>query len=85
MSGSVSFREAAGNKGTEVRIEIHPKPPGGKLGATVASALSKLPEQQIKRDVQRLKARLEAGETPTTEGQSHGPRNPFPSPDGTSA
>ena len=39
--------------------------------------LGQEPTGQIESDLRRLRAVLEAGEAPTTDGQSHGPRSPI--------
>lgn len=72
MTGYVQFREQPGGRGTEVRVQVQPEPPGGKLGASIAGALAKLPEQQLRNDLKLLKQRLETGEISTTEGQPRG-------------
>jgi len=71
-AGSVRFREAPAGRGTEVMVELQYNPPAGALGAIVASFWGKEPSQQIQEDLHRLKAILEAGEIPTTEGQPTG-------------
>jgi uncharacterized membrane protein len=71
-AGSVWFREAPAGRGTEVKVELQYNPPAGALGAVFASLWGKEPSQQIQEDLHRLKAMLEAGEIPTTEGQPTG-------------
>lgn len=71
-AGSVWFREAPAGRGTEVKVELQYNPPAGALGAVFASFWGKEPGQQIQEDLHRLKAMLEAGEIPTTEGQPTG-------------
>ena len=71
-AGSVHFADAAGGRGTEVRIELQYNPPGGAVGAYVARLFGEEPSTQIRNDLNRLKTRLEAGVVPTTEGQSVG-------------
>jgi uncharacterized membrane protein len=71
-AGSVHFADAAGGRGTEVRIELQYNPPGGAIGAYVAKLFGDEPSTQIRNDLKRLKTRLEAGVVPTTEGQSVG-------------
>jgi len=71
-AGSVWFREAPAGRGTEVKVELQYNPPAGALGAVFASLWGKEPSQQIQEDLHRLKAILEAGEVPTTEGQPTG-------------
>ena len=71
-SGSVSFEQAPGGRGTLVRVELTYFPPGGPLGATIARLLGEEPRLQLKDDLRHLKQLLETGEVVTTEGQSAG-------------
>jgi uncharacterized membrane protein len=71
-AGSVHFKDAAGRRGTEVSIELQYSPPGGTVGAFVAKLFGEEPSQQIRADLRRLKALLEAGVVPGTEGQPIG-------------
>lgn len=74
-AGSVHFADAAGGRGTEVRIELQYNPPGGVLGAYVAKLFGEEPSAQIRNDLKRLKTRLEAGVVPTVAGQPVGSTN----------
>jgi uncharacterized membrane protein len=71
-AGSVLFKDAGGGRGTEVHVEILYTPPGGKLGAWVTKLTGQDPADQVRRDLKRLKARLEAGVLSDTEGQPVG-------------
>ncbi|HLM56687.1 MAG TPA: SRPBCC family protein [Pyrinomonadaceae bacterium] len=71
-AGSVHFEQAAGGRGTVVRVVLKYDPPGGKLGALVARLFGENPEQQIDEDLRRFKQLMETGETATTEGQTSG-------------
>jgi uncharacterized membrane protein len=71
-AGSVRFTDAAGGRGTEVRIALQYNPPGGTAGAFIAKLFGEDPSTQIHNDLQRLKTRLEAGEVPTVDGQPKG-------------
>jgi hypothetical protein len=51
------------------------QPPAGAIGAALARILGKDPSFMMRQDLRRLKALIEAGEIPTVEGQSHGPRS----------
>lgn len=73
MSGSVSFHEPPGGRGTEVSVDVRYEPPAMPLGAAVARVVSRIPEHQLRSDLTHLKQCLEAGEAPTTEGQPRGP------------
>jgi uncharacterized membrane protein len=61
-SGSVRFKDAPGDRGTEVLVELRYQPPGGKLGALVAKLFGEEPEQQVKGDLRRFKQVMEIGE-----------------------
>lgn len=67
--GTVSFEDAAGGRGTVVRVELSYSPPAGVLGAFFAKLLGEEPKGQIADDLRRLRAILETGEVPTTDGQ----------------
>lgn len=67
--GAVTFEDAPGGRGTVVRVELEYHPPLGALGATVAKLFGEEPKGQIADDLRRLRAILEAGEVPTTDGQ----------------
>jgi uncharacterized membrane protein len=78
-SGSVQFKPAPNNLGTEVRVVTEYSPPGGAIGDVLAKfteGIAKLfgeaPEQQIGDDLRRFKMLAEAGEIATTEGQPKG-------------
>lgn len=75
MLGIVEFTEAVGKRGTLIKVNISYESPGGALSNTAAKLLGKDPSFLMRQDMRRFKALLEAGEIPTTEGQSHGPRS----------
>jgi uncharacterized membrane protein len=61
-SGSVRFTPAPGGRGTEVRVEVRYAPPAGPVGAALAKLLGTEPKQQVRDDLKRFKAVIEAGE-----------------------
>jgi uncharacterized membrane protein len=65
-AGSVHFRPLAQNRGTEVSVSLKYNPPGGKLGALVASWLGADLEEMVAEDLQRFKQLMESGTTTTT-------------------
>jgi len=65
-AGSVHFRDAAGDRGTEVRVELKYVPPGGVVGAWLSKAMGQDPRQQIQQDLRRFKMMIETGEVPRT-------------------
>ncbi len=73
-AGVVRFDPAPAGRGTEVRVSIEYAPPAGALGDTIAKLFGEAPEQQLDDDLRRFKNLVEAGEVPTTEGQSSGRR-----------
>ncbi|MBK8022276.1 MAG: SRPBCC family protein [Chloroflexi bacterium] len=71
-AGSVRFKPATGDRGTEVTVELEYHPVGGALGAAFATLLGVSPDRQIWEDLQRLKQHLEVGQTTSVEGQTSG-------------
>lgn len=76
-SGEVRFTPAPAERGTEIYVRLRYQPPAGIVGAAIAKVLGQEPSGQIESDLHRLRALLEAGEVPTTDGQSHAPRSPI--------
>jgi uncharacterized membrane protein len=74
-NGSVQFRRAPGNRGTEVTVAMQYMPPAGPVGKTFAKLFGKDPSQAIYEDLRHFKQLMEAGEIATTVGQSHGRRS----------
>ncbi len=72
--GRVIFKDAPGDRGTEVHAAIVYEAPGGALGKAIAMAFQKEPGLQAKRDLRRLKMLLETGEIATTEAPDAAPR-----------
>jgi uncharacterized membrane protein len=75
MKGSVSFAVATGGRGTWLTANTEFTTPAGALGRALAKLFGKDPSFLMQQDLRRLKAFMETGEIPTTEGQSHGPRS----------
>ena len=71
-TGEVTFHPAPGERGTEVQARIEYKLPGGPAGAGLAKLLNKVVSQSVKEDLRRFKEVMEAGETPTVDGQPSG-------------
>jgi len=74
-SGSVQFRRAPGNRGTEVTVALQYDVPAGAVGKAFARLFGKDPSQTIYEDLRHFKQLMEAGEIATTVGQSHGRRS----------
>jgi len=73
-AGSVHVDEATQGRGTVVRVVLEYQPPAGKVGRWVARLFGEEPETQVREDLRRFKAMMEAGEVPesyaTTAGGS---------------
>jgi uncharacterized membrane protein len=72
--GTVEFRPAPGDRGTEIHVSISYRPPWGIVGSAFARLFGDEPAQQIEEDLRRFKQLMEAGELSTIDGQTHGPR-----------
>jgi uncharacterized membrane protein len=75
-SGSVRFKPAPANRGTEIVVEMRYDPPGGLIGATLAKLFGEGPDQIVSRDLRALKNVLELGEVVHSDASIH--RGPHP-------
>ncbi|MFL5662308.1 MAG: SRPBCC family protein [Ktedonobacteraceae bacterium] len=71
-AGSVHFMPAPGGRGTVVKVVLEYKPPAGRAGSLLAKLFGEEPDQQVREDLRHFKEMMEAGEIPTTRGQSSG-------------
>lgn len=71
-AGSVHFTPAPGGRGTVVKVVLEYAPPAGQAGKLVAKLFGEDPDTQVREDLRHFKEIMEAGEIPTTEGQSSG-------------
>ena len=62
------FEQAAGGRGTVVRVELNYNPPGGAAGALVAKLLGSDPDGQMQTDLRRFKQVIELGEVVVSDG-----------------
>lgn len=69
--GTVCFKPAPGDRGTEVIVELKYDPPAGALGATLAKLFGEEPSQQIAGDLRRLKQVLETGGVVHSDASIH--------------
>jgi uncharacterized membrane protein len=72
--GVIHFKEAPGDRGTEVSVALEYKAPAGPIARGFASLVGWDPEQVVRESLRHLKQLLEAGEIPTTAGQPSGAR-----------
>jgi uncharacterized membrane protein len=72
MVGTVTFEPAPANRGTIVHLVMNYHIPGGKVGELAGKVTGEDPTNLTLTNLRRLKAYLETGEIPTTEGQPSG-------------
>jgi uncharacterized membrane protein len=71
-AGSVRFDHATAGRGTKVSVSLQYGPPAGQVGVVLARLLGKDPDEEVDTELHRLKNIIEAGEIPTSAGQSAG-------------
>jgi len=71
---AVSFRDAPGDRGTEIHVELTQRSPGGRLGELVHKVASARPLAKVKDDLRRFKQHVETGEIPRSDGVPEGER-----------
>lgn len=64
----VEFRQAPGDRGTEVRVEVEYSPRGGAVAAALARVFGGDPTGQVRHDLRRFKQIVETGEIVLSEG-----------------
>jgi uncharacterized membrane protein len=74
--GTVRFVRAAGDRGTEVHVELGYQAPAGRLGVMLAKIFGEEPSQQLNGDLRRLKQVMETGEVVHSDASIHGGRHP---------
>lgn len=72
--GTVTFREAPGRRGTEVRLSVTIDDATGRLQKTLDRFRGRGPSFLIHEDLRNFKQLMETGEFPTTRGQPSGKR-----------
>jgi uncharacterized membrane protein len=70
--GSVLFKKAPADRGTEVKVILSYDPPAGSVGAAFAKLFGEEPSQQVSDDLRRFKQLMETGEIATVQGQPSG-------------
>lgn len=70
--GTVRFRPAPGDRGTEVFVDLKYDAPAGQLGAGIAMLFGEEPSQQVQDDLHAFKQVMETGEVVRSEGTLRG-------------
>ena len=71
-AGTVRFKDAPADRGTEVSVELNYDPPAGRAGAAVAKLFGEEPGQQLTDDMRRFKQVMETGEVVLSDGSLMG-------------
>jgi uncharacterized membrane protein len=69
--GSVRFRPAPGDRGTEIVVDLNYDPPAHALGAAVAKLFGENPSQQVAADLRHFKQVMETGEVLHSDSSIH--------------
>jgi uncharacterized membrane protein len=70
-AGAVSFKPAAGGRGTIITLKLQYLPPGGPLVAKLAKVFGSDPAGQVSRDLHAFKQVLETGEVVRSDASIH--------------
>ena len=76
-AGSVTFKPAFGDRGTDVRVHLQYAAPGGKAASWLAWMAGEDPAQRTREGLRALKRRLEGG---MASGENGSYRSPSPAP-----
>ena len=71
-AGEVRFREATGDRGTDVTLTLRFDPPGGPLGDAALRRLDLIPRELAGVALSRFKSLVESGSIPTPQGNPSG-------------
>jgi uncharacterized membrane protein len=74
VDASVSFKDAPGDRGTEIHVELQGGSAAGKVGDVVQKLLGSVPLAKVKDDLRRFKQLTETGEVTRSEGAPEGER-----------
>jgi uncharacterized membrane protein len=74
LDARVAFRDAPGDRGTEIHVDLDTSSRGGRVGELVGKVAGAAPLAKVKDDLRRFKARVETGEVPRSDGAPEGER-----------
>ena len=80
-AGSVKFDAVGDGGSTEVTVVFRYDPPGGAVGAAIASALGVDPDKTVVEDLERFKRQVESGRVPTKDEVQIASEESFPASD----
>ncbi len=70
--GSVEFRDAPREYGTEITLRVRFEPPAGKLGTAAARLFDEPPKLVLAKALRRFKSLVETGEIASTDRNPSG-------------
>jgi hypothetical protein len=74
IDAAVTFREAPGDRGTEIHIALERDEPKGKLGNVVQKVVGSVSLAKVKDDLRRFKQLVETGEVARSDAAPEGER-----------
>jgi|tagenome__1003787_1003787.scaffolds.fasta_scaffold20638743_3 hypothetical protein len=70
---AVTFKDAPGDRGSEIHVDLEKDVPGGKLGEVVQKLIGgEPPLAKVKDDLRRFKQHVETGVIPRSDGSPEG-------------
>ena len=69
---AVQFRDAPGDRGTEILVDLDEAARGGRLGEIVKKLTGSDPLARVKDDLRRFKQQVETGESPRSDSTPEG-------------
>ena len=69
---AVTFKDAPGDRGTEIYVDLDRGAPGGKVGETVQNLFGAAPLAKVKDDLRRFKQHVETGVIVRSDGSPEG-------------
>ena len=73
-NAAVTFRDAPGDRGTDIHVELRQDAPGGRLGRLVGKPAAAGTLAKVKDDLRRFKQQVETGEISRSDGTPGGER-----------
>jgi len=70
--GAVTFKDAPGDRGTEIHVALEPSGAAAKLPDVVGKLAGAAPRAKAKDELRRFKALVETGEVPRSDGVPEG-------------
>ena len=70
----VTFRDAPGDRGTEIHVELANEGPAAKLGGIAQKLTGAAPLAKVKDELRRFKQQVETGEIARSDGAPEGER-----------